>query len=268
MTQQAYAGSAPNLRSWGMAVTAVWGFLVPTRTWISSVTHMTLSTTLLLLALMGCWVLGLRCYVSGGAVQADDGMPRAVVMITAAALFSGAVALVGAVFVNMGIGAMLAARTGATAIFISAVGEEILKAIAALTVMVLVQQHRPRQMVRLAALVGLGFASAEAILYIWQFGADVLWVRMLWTAPAHMAYTVICVCGLLAWQRGARTVVVLAVGWSFIAHAGTNLFMLQEAPGAALGALCLFAFSLVWAHLLLQQAAPVVFGRKVSFAIA
>ena len=159
-------------------------------------------------------------------------------------------------------------RTGATAIFVSAVGEELLKATAALGVVAVIQRHRPRNLVRLAALVGLGFASAEAVLYIWQFGADVLWVRMLWTAPAHMAYTVICVCGLLAWQRGRRTVVLVTVGWSFVAHAGTNLFMLQEAPGAAIGALCLFGFSLAWAHLLLQQSAPVVFGRKVSFAIA
>jgi RsiW-degrading membrane proteinase PrsW (M82 family) len=168
----------------------------------------------------------------------------------------------------MGIGVVLAEPTGATALFVSAMGEEILKATAALGVVAVIQQHRPRNLVRLAALVGLGFASAEAVLYIWQFGADVLWVRMLWTAPAHMAYTVICVCGLLAWQRGARTAVVVAVGWSFLAHAGTNLFMLQEAPGAALGALGLFAFSLAWAHLLLQQASPVVFGRKVGFAMA
>lgn len=233
---------------------------------------MTLPTTLLLLALMGCWVLGLRCYASRGEdhgeEQADAAMPRAVLLITSIALLSGAMALAGAVVVNMGIGAVLAERTGFTTVFLSAMGEEILKAIAALSVVGVIQQYRPRHMVRLAALVGLGFASAEAVLYVWQFGADVLWVRMLWTAPAHMAYTVICVCGLLAWQRGSRTAVVVAVGWSFVAHAGTNLFMLQDAPGAALGALCLFTFSLAWAHLFLQQAAPVVFGRKVSFALA
>ena len=229
---------------------------------------MTLLTLFLLLVLMGSWVLGLRCYGCGGAAQTDSTVPRAVVFCTGVALLSGGAALVGAVVVNMGIGALFPERTGATAIFVSAMGEEILKATAALSVVAVIQRHRPRNLVRLAALVGLGFASAEAVLYIWQFGADVLWVRMLWTAPAHMAYTVICVCGLLAWQRGRRTVVLVTVGWSFVAHAGTNLFMLQEAPGAAIGALCLFGFSLAWAHLLLQQSAPVVFGRKVSFAIA
>lgn len=229
---------------------------------------MTLPTLLLLLVLMGSWVLGLRCYGGGGRTQADRPVPRAVVRCTGIALLGGAVALVGAVVVNMGLGVFLPERTSATAIFVSAMGEEILKATAALGVVALIQQHRPRNLVRLAALVGLGFASAEAVLYIWQFGADVLWVRMLWTAPAHMAYTVICVCGLLAWQRGRRTAVVLTVGWSFVAHAGTNLFMLQGAPGAAMGALGLFALSLAWAHVLLQQAAPVVFGRKLWLAVA
>lgn len=227
---------------------------------------MTLSTLFLLLALIGTWILGLRCYGRAGTIPAAATVPRTVGTLTGVALLSGGAALIGAVVVNMGIGAVLPERTGAPAILVSAVSEEILKATAALCVVAVIQQQQPRNLVRLAALVGLGFASAEAVLYIWQFGADVLWVRMLWTAPAHMAYTVICVCGLLVWQRGGRWGVLATVGWSFGAHAGTNLLMLQEAPGAVLGALCLFATSLAWAHMLLQQGTPVVFGRKVAIA--
>ncbi len=213
---------------------------------------MTVTTTLLLIGCLTAWVLCLGCYERIGG---ESGSGRVLtVWAVAGALVGGVLALLGALVLN-GVLRVLASDAYSTGtILASAFGEEAIKAAAVIGLLYWMHHSLSiRETVLYGALVGLGFASAEAVLYILQFGSEVVWVRMLWTAPAHMSYTVICVFGLLAWQRGRPLMLLIAFGWGTMAHAGTNLLMLQDALGPALGALALFFCSLVLAHHLLRR---------------
>jgi len=213
---------------------------------------MTLLTLFILVVLTLAWIGCVGCYTR----QRDlsellfNGKGAWGTML---ALGAGSLALIGALGVNLGIG-VLWAEHGATPVLVaSAVGEELLKTTSALGVLVLLQRwNRHIGPIACAALVGLGFAVAEAVLYISQFGSEVVWVRMLWTAPAHMAYTVICVSGVLAWRHGGGVWLMGGLLLGCAAHAGTNLLMMQNAALPAMVALAVFASSVGGAHLLLR----------------
>lgn len=107
--------------------------------------------------------------------------------------------------------------------------------------------NEPYDGIMYAVMASLGFATIENILYVFQNGAEIGWLRAFMTVPMHALTAVIMgyYIGLAKYPKvkGKNRYLITGLGIAILFHGGFNFFVSSEVPFLILMAVGLVAYS-------------------------